>query len=380
MNKRLSMADGVRVLSIGIIMWFHIWQQSWLEPSVTIAGKLIDLQPMVRTGYILVDIMLMLSGYLLMIPIARGSEIKPLEFYKKRLIRILPCYLLSVFVMLFCFALPGNEYYTKQAMWKDIITHLTFTHTFFADTYVYTHLNVVLWTLAIEMQFYLIFPCLCRAFRKKPVLCYAVMTGIAFAFRAFAAKSDINIDLLLNQLPGMLDVYANGMMAALITVEFEKHDHGKYAKIFFTSLLIFAFILMWRLFEKQYAMSFPMDERKLGQLINRYELSLLGAVILVSGENSFLYIRKLFGNRVTRFLSNISFNAYIWHQVLAVKLKAWRFPPYVSDSPNSAGEMPWQWTYTVACFAISIILSIAITYLYDAPITKKLTKICVRRT
>lgn len=380
MNKRLSMADGVRVLSIGIIMWFHIWQQSWLEPSITIAGKFIDLQPMVRTGYILVDIMLMLSGYLLMVPVARGSEIKPLEFYKKRLIRILPCYLLSVFVMLFCFAIPGDEYYTSSAMWKDIITHLTFTHTFFVDTYVYTHLNVVLWTLAIEMQFYLIFPFLCRAFKKKPVLCYLVMTGIAFGFRFWAAKTTVNIDLLLNQLPAMLDVYANGMMAALITVELEKHDFGKYSKVFFTSILIFAFVLMWRLFEKQYAMSFPMDERKLGQLVNRYELSVLGAMILISGENSFLYIRKLFGNRVTRFLSNISFNCYIWHQVLAVKLKAWHFPPYISENPNSAGEMPWQWTYTIACFGISILLSIAITYLFDAPVTKKLTKICVRRS
>lgn len=378
MHKRLSMPDGVRVMAIGLIMWFHIWQQSWLAPVISGGNICVDLTPAVRTGYILVDIMLMLSGYLLFMPVARGKQLNIGEFYKKRLIRILPCYLLSVFVMLLCFALPNGEYPSPGAMWKDLVAHLTFTHTFFMDTYVSTRLNVVLWTLAIEMQFYLIFPFLARAFRSKPVLCYFVMVVTALAFRKFAAGRD-DIDLFLNQLPAMLDVYANGMMAALIASEMEKQEPGKYAKIFFTAILMFAFFQVWRLMERQYAMSFPMEARKAGQLAHRFELSALGALILVSGESSFLFIRRIFGNRLTRFLSDISFNAYIWHQVLSVKLKEWKLPNYVSPSPSSAGEMPWQLTYTLTCFALSILLAAAITMFFDRPITKKLTKICIRR-
>lgn len=378
MNRRLYMPDGVRVMAIGLIMWFHIWQQSWLEPALRIGGATLDLTCAVRTGYIMVDIMLMLSGYLLFIPVARGIDVKAWDFYKKRLIRILPCYLLSVLFTLFCFAVPGGEYASLAAMWKDLITHLTFTHTFFMDTYVGTRLNVVLWTLAIEMQFYLIFPYLSRAFKAHPVLCYAIMTAAAFAFRKFAAGRG-DIDLFINQLPAMLDVYANGMMAALIAVEFEKQEPGRYARILFTAILLFAFFQIWRLMKSQYAVSFPMEARKAGQLQRRFELSALGALVLISGESSFLFIRHIFGNRLTRFLSGISFNAYIWHQMLSVKLKEWKIPNYISDSPNSAGEMPWQLTYTLLCFGLSILLAAAVTYLFDRPVTKKLTKICIRR-
>lgn len=379
MNKRLCMPDGVRVMAIGLIMWFHIWQQSWLTPAINLGALSIDLSPAVRTGYMLVDIMLMLSGYLLFMPVARGARPDTAQFYKKRLIRILPCYLLSVFVMLFCFALPNGEYAARADMWKDLITHLTFTHTFFQDTYVSTRLNVVLWTLAIEMQFYLVFPLLARAFKARPLASYLAMTAAALAFRKFVAAGRSDIDLFLNQLPGMLDVYANGMMAALITAETERQEQGKYSRIFFTAVLMFAFFQVWRLMKSQYAMSFPMEARKAGQLQHRFELSALGALILVSGENSFLYIKRIFGNRVTRFLSDISFNAYIWHQVLVVKLKEWKIPNYISDTPQSAGEMPWQLHYTITCFILAIILAILLTYLFDRPVTQKLTKICIRR-
>jgi len=155
MNKRLSMPDGLRVIAIGLVAWFHIWQQSWLMPVAQMGNITVDFTPVVRTGYIMVDIMLLLSGYLLFIPIARGGRLDVLPFYKKRLARILPSYLLSVLVMLFAFALPANDWQLTPRLTRDLITHLTFTHTFFHETYVGTALNVVLWTLAIEMQFYL---------------------------------------------------------------------------------------------------------------------------------------------------------------------------------------------------------------------------------
>ena len=217
---------------------------------------------------------------------------------------------------------------------------------------------------------------LCTA---EPSVRMMAMTAAALAFRKFVAAGRSDIDLFLNQLPGMLDVYANGMMAALITAETERHEQGKYSRIFYTAVLMFAFFQLWLLMKSQYAMSFPMEARKAGQLQHRFELSALGALILISGENSFLYIKRIFGNRVTRFLSDISFNTYIWHQVLAVKLKEWKIPNYISDTPQSAGEMPWQLHYTITCFFLAIILAILLTYLFDSPITKKLTKICIRR-
>lgn len=378
MNNRLSMPDGLRVAAIGLIMWFHIWQQSWLSPTISACDLDLDLTPLVRTGYIMVDITLMLSGYLLFIPIARGEKLRVGTFYKKRLARILPSYLLCILVMLFAFALPQNGGRMTAALWKDLLSHLTFTHTFFYETYVGTQLNVVLWTLAIEMQFYLLFPLVSACFRRRPVVTYAAMTAVALAFRRFAAAQD-SLDMYLNQLPAMLDVYANGMLAAVFTAELEKRAHTKITYLFFLALSMFGFLMLWRLIQTHYGELFPMEARKIGQLNHRFELSAIGALILVSGESSFLLYRRIFSNRVTRFLSGISFNAYIWHQVLAVKLKEWKIPNYISESPNSEGEMPWQLTYTLICFALSLAIAAALTYLFERPLTKTLTQISLKR-
>ena len=83
-------------------------------------------------------------------------------------------------------------------------------------------------------------------------------------------------------------------------------------------------------------------------------------------------MRRLCSNQVVRFLSGLSFNFYIWHQWLAVRLKAWRIPPYLAESnPNQAGEMPWQLQYTLLCFAAALALSALITYLVEKPSAKR---------
>ena len=72
-----------------------------------------------------------------------------------------------------------------------------------------------------------------------------------------------------------------------------------------------------------------------------------------------------------RFLSGVSFNFYIWHQWLAVKLKQWRIPPYLAaENPNQAGEMPWQLHYTLLCFFAALALAVLLTYLVEKPCAK----------
>jgi len=341
-----------------------------------VALRIITSPSLVRTGYIMVDIMLLLSGYLLFIPIARGRKLEVIPFYKKRLARILPSYLLSILVMLFAFALPANDWHFTPALTKDLITHLTFTHTFFYSTYVGTALNVVLWTLAIEMQFYLLFPLISAWFKRTPIIAYAVMTATALLFRRFAAGQE-TIDMYINQLPAMLDVFANGMMAAVFTAELEKYEQNHITKLFFFVISMFGFLMLWRLIQTHYTELFPMEARKLGQLNHRFELSAIGALILVSGESSYLLYKGLFSNPVTRFLSGISFNAYIWHQILAVKMKEWKIPNYLSENPASAGEAPWQLQYTLLCFIISLLIAAALTYLFERPMTKTITQISI---
>lgn len=66
--RHVDTCDGVRALAIMIVVWYHIWQQSWLYPEMRIFGKSISFDPLVRSGYIWVDIMILISGFCLYLP------------------------------------------------------------------------------------------------------------------------------------------------------------------------------------------------------------------------------------------------------------------------------------------------------------------------
>lgn len=90
-SGRIDVLDGIRALCVLLVGWFHIWQQGWLSPLLRIGNRMISLDFLLRSGYLWVDGMLLLSGFLLYLPYAQGSKSPSvLSFYKRRLIRILP--------------------------------------------------------------------------------------------------------------------------------------------------------------------------------------------------------------------------------------------------------------------------------------------------
>ena len=100
-SERIPELDGFRVLMVGIVAWFHFWQQSWLTPHI----GTYSLDYLVRAGYMCVDGTILLSAFLLFLPYARSRvEGRPLpsvrNFYRRRVMRIVPSYLFVTFLML----------------------------------------------------------------------------------------------------------------------------------------------------------------------------------------------------------------------------------------------------------------------------------------
>ena len=214
--SRIDVLDGVRALCVFLVGWFHIWQQGWLTPHFMIGNRFISLDFLLRSGYLWVDGMLLLSGFLLYLPYtqARSELPKALPFYKRRLIRILPSYLLAV-AFFFALSCLENKYGNLSNALKDLGAHLTFTHTFFYFSYLGSPINGVLWTLAVEMQFYLLFPLLARCFHKKPVLTYLGMAAIAFGYRYYVGATKPDTSMWFNQLPADADGPSPGWVPKL---------------------------------------------------------------------------------------------------------------------------------------------------------------------
>ena len=359
--------DLLRVICILMVGWYHIWQQSWLSPALKLGGRWLDFTPYVRTGYMFVDMMLAMSGFLCYLPYANERERPAGEFYLRRALRILPSYWLSLLVMLiFSLTDPAITDHGRTAL--DLLAHLGFVQNLWAFSYTATRMNVVLWTLAVEVQFYLLLPLIAPLFKKRPLITYAVMTGVGLSFMFLWTAPMADTTLFVNRLPNMLVVYANGMLSAHVYARLCRVEKRR-GWIALSGLLLMA-ISVWTAGMILYRQSFASgyDALRLGQLRWRWLFSLCASAFLLGGSVTFAPIRSALSHPAMRFLSGVSFNFYIWHQWLAVRLKQWRIPAYqAAENPNMAGEMPWQLHYTLICFAAALALAVLVTYLVEKP-------------
>ena len=407
-RKRIPELDGLRVLMIFIVSWYHIWQQSWLRPAI---GSY-SLDYLVRSGYIWVDGTVLLSSFLLFLPYARAMRNRlpapdTREFYFRRARRILPGYYFIILVTLFAIAIPWDLYETPQFLVKDLATHLTFLFPFFRDTYIFTPLGAACWTLAIEVQAYLLFPWIAKGVMKKPALTLGVMGAVCFGFRAWCIWTLTDFSLVVNQLVNFLDVYVIGILAAMLFLKLsdrkgtEKNKRCYAWQTVATIIFAAALFLLIRMLQIQSGSTVYTADRGVAgwisrvldmsppssdyvviqrnQMIYRPVYALCFAAMMLSAPFALLPLRKLLGNPVTKFLGGISMNYYLIHQTVIVHMKRVRFPASVSDSPNTVGEQPWQNQYTFWAFAISLVLAVLVTYCIEKPAAKLLNRLRAKK-
>ena len=188
--------------------------------------------------------------------------------------------------------------------------------------------------------------------------------------------------MVVNQLINFLDVYVTGILAAMAYVRLEERrdrlartGNRKYAwQALATVLFIAAMFALLRMIRFQAGSGdYNLIQRR--QMIYRPAYALLFTALILSAPFSLLPLRKLLGNPVTKFLGGVSMNYYLIHQTVILHLKRLRFPPSVSDTPNLAGEQPWQDQYTLLSFGISLLLAVLVTYAVEKPAARLMDKL-----
>ncbi|MBQ9402536.1 MAG: acyltransferase [Clostridia bacterium] len=379
-RMRIPELDGLRVLMIFIVSWYHIWQQSWLRPYI---GSY-SLDYLVRSGYVWVDGTVLLSCFLLFLPWARAmADGTPapdtMDFYYRRFRRIVPGYYFITLAVFFAIALPWRLYESPQFLVKDLATHLTFTFTFFYDTYVATPLGAAGWTLAILVQGYLLFPLIARGVMKKPAATFGLMAAVCLGFRAWCIWALYDYTMVVNQLINFLDVYILGIAGAIAYVRLEKLRSGQGGKISrkWQAIATLVFIgVFWGLLSllrvQAGAGSYPDIQKR--QMMYRPVYGVCFTLLALSAPFSLVPLRKLLGNPVTKFLGGISMNYYLIHQTVTVHLKRLKIPASESAEPHMSGELQWQMGYTALAFGISVLLAILVTYAVEKPAGKLLDR------
>ncbi len=375
-TRHIKELDGLRALFILIVFSYHTWQQSWLSPSI---GNF-SLDFLVRNGSIIVDALILLSGFCLFLPYARSKVYnEPIpntkKFYINRVARIVPSYLFAMIVILVFFVFPRGGYSTFADGFKDIFTHLLFIHNLFPDIIVNTKILGVLWTVAVEMQLYLVFPFLAKAFLKKPIVTYLTMTVIGL-IGCFIISNQIQsngFSVFSNHTITFLPVFANGMLGAYIYMKISNKYNRKNKVLAIISTILM--IVLIACFEKICSFRMSYSNEVKWQVDFRYLLSFYYLAIILSTIFAFRCFRFFFNNRIMRFLAAISYNLYIYHQFIGTELKANKIPYWAGEElPNIAGNEKWKVEYTLVVIAVSLIVGVITTYLIEKPANKLIKK------
>ena len=363
--------DGFRAAAAVLVMMFHYWQQSWVSMVVQIGSLRIDFTPIVSFGGVGVELLFVLSGFCLYYPLAMHPERKLNigTYVYKRCVRILPSYLLGVII---CSAYQIGRL-DPALLLDQFIGNMTLTQMRTASL-AYNHLNPVFWSLAIEAQFYLIFPLLVKIYRKQPYWVMIAAVVIGETWRWYQREIDHSqINWLMNQLPGMIDVFVGGMTAAHVAAMFRRTltDEQKKAYAPAFSLMLLMFFMVY-IFVTKYIYMHRYDNiadnmSRLQMYTRKYLIISFAGMILCS-VFSCGWVRKIFGNPVTRFVGGISYQLYLWHMWICLRLKDFRIPAYVTERPMD--DLAWRMPYLLLSIGLSVAAAVLMTYFYERPVSQ----------
>ncbi|MEK6975990.1 MAG: acyltransferase [Candidatus Thermoplasmatota archaeon] len=216
--RETAALDGMRGVAALLVVGFHV---VIFTLGVRIDQPL-DTGPMMTHastwflgwGFIGVDFFFVLSAFLLSQPFLAPTTTQTWRSYaSKRLLRVLPAYYASILLVWLLFGRADHWWFAID--WTELWRHVLFLHGFWPDSQL--DVSAVYWTLAVELQFYLILPLLVLPFRTRwwPVA-LAVAAAISLAYRAWAfVPGDVLATRFQElQLPAFLWHFALGVAAA----------------------------------------------------------------------------------------------------------------------------------------------------------------------
>lgn len=361
-DARLGVLDGLRGIAVLLVLWYHVWEISWLATPPWLAF-------LPATGFIGVHLFFFLSGFVISYPFirARLRETPPPtwgQFAWRRFIKIVPSYVLSIGS---AYAIGYAQVQPNASTLPDLITHLLFVHTWFPDRY--GTIDGVLWTLAVEVEFDCVFPLIWACFKRSPWLTASGMIAIAWIWRIALARCcyETYFAQWEENLPGYLDIFAFGMIAALLFVRFGERWRSSRATYLAPIVAIAGGYVLIQLLESLYAFSFHDQWAGVWQINNRPLLGAAFAIIALGSLSSPRSWQAVLDNPPLRFLATISYNLYLYHQMVARELLAHHIPPYSGD-PHY--ERAWQERYTAYATALAIALATLATYAFERPLLR----------
>jgi peptidoglycan/LPS O-acetylase OafA/YrhL len=348
----LGVLDGLRACAIVLVVWFHLWLVSgYVVPVLGFA------QPFVQSGYLGVDLFFFISGCCIALPYARARArgvAAPTagEFAQRRVRKILPSYFLALTVFAIAF---HDRFDGPLTLIAHVAAHAAFVHVFSPATF--GSLSGPLWTLGIEVQFYVLFALLARFITRRPLTVYACFVAVAVAYRATIAALGIDTDFgWLNQLPAVLDIFGAGVLAAFAHVAFSKAPRWPRPALA-TLVAAGALVAVAAAFAIATSIAASDGDDAVHRWLNAWRVTFGPVLLLATLGLSFgsARLRSFAGSPPLKNLSIVSYGAYLFNLEIVVALGRLGMPPAA--------------VFWLGAFG-TLLVAAAVTYGFERPLAR----------
>lgn len=279
-----------------------------------------------RLGWMGVDIFFVLSGFVVTLAaLRRQAETAPgSSFYKQfmraRLARIAPLHYLTCAIYV---AIYGRHLFAHvSTAVTHILSHATFLHNLSINTN--GSINGVNWSLAVEMQFYIVVMLLAHWLsRAHPATVFVGGTCISWAWRLAAfmkGRNEVGGPVSKTwfytcNVPGNADLFSAGAALAIIVFS-RKHAralrffHNTQLCIVLSSITLFGALTLVRRFIGRFWQTLPM-------VVFFKTLMSVGWALLIAafcGVSKNVYDHMLM--RPFMYAGEVSYGIYLWHSMV----------------------------------------------------------------
>ncbi len=355
MDNRIKELDGLRGVAVIIVIALHIFKRA---AYFTQHPVLLFITSLTTVGWVGVDIFFTLSGFLItsILLRAKNQEHYFRNFYVRRILRIFPLYYASIaFVLLFAPKLE-TEFLDQLNIALPVLLLYQQNWAMLFNSFHLTGYLGVTWSLAIEEQFYLIWPLVVFFLNRERLMkVSAGYIAVSFTARILATlfwgdSGDISHFFYYASFARFEEMLFGALLAVFLTGDGSRELVRRYSlPLFVVSFLGFAalcFLSLSGSLHPEYANS-PLT---IGGYTTAalFTTGLVGVFVTHPPQD---VLRRLFQNPVLAFFGKYSYSMYLFHVTAALilldvfwhsEMRGWK--PYV--------------LYILATYAATIVIAL----------------------
>jgi peptidoglycan/LPS O-acetylase OafA/YrhL len=324
MENRVKELDGLRGIAVVLVMALHLFKRAgYFTEHPVLEG----ITFVTTIGWVGVDIFFTLSGFLItsILLKSKTGEHYFRNFYVRRALRIFPLYYAAIIIVLFF--LPKVEPEFMEQLSTALPIMLLYQQNWallFKGFYITQYLGIT-WSLAIEEQFYLLWPFIVYKLDRDKLVKFSI------GYIAISIIGRILSTLLWPDLPQAStffyytsfarfeEMLFGGLLAVFLTYDGAQEKVKRFA--------LPLFLISFAVFIALHILSLPGDPHPehaslpltLGGYTTAalFTIGLIGVFITHPPRD---LLRRFFGNPVLTFLGKYSYSMYLFHMTAALIL------------------------------------------------------------